>query len=151
MRHRDLVIACEQLSVLWPVLGLWHPSLLQQGTGLVDVIRFSGVELLLKNTINHVRKSTDVWRSDQGVYLHAPQARFRYQVILHMVAFIAVVKTCVPRLCGAAGPYASPLCVDVVLYGWQLSVGVVATLAVLYALETVMRLSFLCRHAARVD
>jgi hypothetical protein len=39
--------------------------------------------------------------------------------------------------------------VDLVLYGWQLSVGVVATLAVLYALQTVMRLSYLCRRAAR--
>lgn len=69
--------------------------------------------------------------------------------MLHLVTFVAVVKTCVPRLCGASGPYASPLCVDVVLYGWQLSVGVVATLALLYALETVMRLSYLCRRAVR--
>lgn len=51
----------EQLAVLWPVLGLWHPTLLHagDGVGVLDVVRLSGVELLVKNTINHVRMEND--------------------------------------------------------------------------------------------
>lgn len=49
-------MSVEQLAVLWPVLWVWHPTLLQsRGTGLLDVVRFSGVELLIKHSINHVR------------------------------------------------------------------------------------------------
>lgn len=79
-----------------------------------------------------------------------PQARFRYQVPLHLMSFAAIVKVCPPRLCVADGPVDMSPCWDMVVYGWQLSMGLCATLALLYAWESMMRLTFLCNHAVGV-
>ncbi len=65
IKHRDVIIAVEQLAVLWPVLHVWHPALLATSQGLASgvrtldtalaLVRFTGVELMIKNSINHVR------------------------------------------------------------------------------------------------
>lgn len=75
IKHRDAIVAFEQLAVLWPVLHVWHPTLQASSKGLASgvgalnttlaLIRFTGVELMIKNTINHV------W--EQGIVHHLQQ------------------------------------------------------------------------------